>query len=58
MPLGGALKQWKSVDSGPSEIPTNCAWGDGDGKTLYMTVRTGLYRLRLNIEGIRPGPSR
>jgi hypothetical protein len=42
----------------PSEIQANCAWGDGDGKTLYMIARTGLYRLRLNIEGIRPGPSR
>lgn len=42
----------------PSEIPANCAWGGGDGKTLYMTARTGLYRVRLNIEGIRPGQSR
>ncbi|MCL5746277.1 MAG: SMP-30/gluconolactonase/LRE family protein [Acidobacteria bacterium] len=38
----------------PAEVPANCAWGDNDGKTLYMTARTGLYRVRLNIRGIRP----
>ncbi len=36
------------------QLPANLAWGDADGKTLYMTARTGLYRMRLNIEGIRP----
>src|SRR5213083_263467 len=36
------------------ELPANFAWGDDDGRTLYMTARTGLYRIRLNIEGIRP----
>ena len=33
----------------------NMAWGDDDGKTLYLTARTGLYRMRLNIAGVRPG---
>ncbi len=32
----------------------NFAWGDDDGKTLYLCARTGLYRIRLNIEGVRP----
>lgn len=36
------------------EIPANLHWGDADGKTLYVTARTGLYKTRLNIEGIRP----
>ncbi len=36
------------------ELPANCAWGDADGKTLYVTARTGLYRIRLKIAGIRP----
>jgi gluconolactonase len=36
------------------EIPANCAWGDADGKTLYMTARTGLYRIHVNVTGIRP----
>jgi gluconolactonase len=38
----------------PPEIPANCAWGDADGKTLYMTARTGLYRIKLTTAGIRP----
>jgi gluconolactonase len=36
------------------ELPANFAWGDEDGRTLYMTARTGLYRMRLGVEGIRP----
>jgi len=34
--------------------PHNFAWGDADGKTLYLCARGGLYRMRLNIEGVRP----
>jgi hypothetical protein len=37
------------------EHPHNLAWGDDDGKTLYLAAQTGLYRMRLNISGIRPG---
>jgi len=33
------------------EQPANCAFGDADGKTLYITARTGLYRVRLVIPG-------
>ncbi len=36
------------------EVPANCAWGDKDGKTLYVTARKGLYRIRLNVPGVRP----
>lgn len=32
----------------------NMAWGDDDGKTLYLAARSGLYRMRLNIAGVRP----
>src|SRR5436309_5260073 len=28
------------------ELPANFAWGDDDGRALYMTARTGLYRIR------------
>lgn len=38
----------------PPETPANCTFGDADGKTLYMTARTGLYRIKLNVAGIRP----
>ncbi len=36
------------------EDPANLAWGDADGKALYLTARTGLYRIRLSATGIRP----
>jgi gluconolactonase len=36
------------------EHPHNIAWGDADGKTLYMTAQTGIYCIRLKIPGIRP----
>lgn len=31
----------------------NIAWGGEDGKTLYLCARTGLYRIKLNIAGMR-----
>jgi sugar lactone lactonase YvrE len=36
------------------EIPANLNWGDADGKTLYITARTSLYRVRTNATGVRP----
>jgi gluconolactonase len=36
------------------ELAANMAWGDDDGRTLYLTARTSLYRLRLATPGIRP----
>jgi|CXWL01.1.fsa_nt_gi gluconolactonase len=36
--------------AGP-ELPANFAWGDADRATLYMTARTGLYRLRVGVPG-------
>jgi gluconolactonase len=36
------------------ELPANLGWGDADGKALYLTARTGLYRIHLNIPGVRP----
>jgi len=38
------------------EHPHNLTWGDADGRTLYITAQTGLYRMRLKIPGVRPGP--
>jgi gluconolactonase len=32
----------------------NMAWGDNDGKTLYLTARTALYKIRLNLAGVHP----
>ncbi len=36
------------------EDPHNMAWGDDDGKALYITALTGLYRLRLIVAGAGP----
>lgn len=36
------------------ELPANLAFGDGDGKTLYVTARSSVYRIRLNVPGVRP----
>jgi gluconolactonase len=38
----------------PSEEPHNLTFGDADGKTLYITALTSIYRVRLNVEGVRP----
>jgi gluconolactonase len=37
-----------------AELPANLAFGDADGKTLYLTARTGLYRIHLKSSGILP----
>ncbi|MGH7848518.1 MAG: SMP-30/gluconolactonase/LRE family protein [Candidatus Binatia bacterium] len=34
--------------------PHNMAWGGEDGKTLYMTAGDTVYRMPLNIPGVRP----
>ena len=36
----------------PEEIPANVTFGGNDGMTLYMTARTGLYRIRLKSKGL------
>ena len=35
------------------EVVSNVAWGDADGKTLYITASTSLYRIKLNATGVR-----
>jgi gluconolactonase len=34
----------------PPEAPHNLAWGDGDGRTLYVTALTSIYRIRLTTK--------
>jgi gluconolactonase len=38
----------------PPKHPHNFAWGGDDGRTLYLCARSGLYRMTLNIPGVRP----
>ena len=33
------------------ERPTNCAWGDDDRRSLYITARPSLYRIRVSVPG-------
>lgn len=35
-----------------AEIAANVGWGGADGKTLYATCQTGLYRIKLKIKGL------
>lgn len=37
------------------EVPANICFGDTDGKSLYITAHTGLYRIRLQAAGPIPG---
>ena len=37
----------------PPEAPHNLAWGDDDGRTLYVTALTSIYRIRLNEKEIQ-----
>jgi gluconolactonase len=44
--------QGKSIDLiGMAEAPANCAFGDADLGTLYITARTSLYRARRKLKG-------
>jgi len=33
------------------ERPANMAWGDDDGKTLYLTAHTSLYKVSVTTGG-------
>jgi gluconolactonase len=35
---------------------TNVAFGDADGKSLYVTACDDVYRIRLKVAGVMPGP--
>ena len=42
----------KTLGSIPlGETPSNCAFGDDDFGSLYVTARSVVYRLRLNVKG-------
>lgn len=36
--------------------PSNCAWGDADRRTLYITGQSEIYRIRLAIPGAGSSP--
>jgi sugar lactone lactonase YvrE len=51
------LPQIIHVEPRPRIVPTNLAFGDTDGKTLYITACAHLYRIRLKVPGRLPGPA-
>jgi gluconolactonase len=42
----------------PPEHDANLAFGDADGRSLYLTATAGVYRIRVNIPGIGPSVGR
>ena len=56
-PLNGRILLLLSVDASKEPrqqiCATNVAFGDADGKSLYITACTTLYRIRTNIPGSR-----
>jgi gluconolactonase len=39
------------------ERPANCAWGDADRQSLYVTAATSVYRVRTKVSGQALNPS-
>ena len=39
----------------PPEHDANFTFGEADGRSLYLTASTSLYRIRVGIPGVRPG---
>jgi gluconolactonase len=37
---------------------TNIAFGDPDGKSLYVTACDAVYRIRMKVAGVMPGPKK
>jgi gluconolactonase len=50
------MPQSTQTEPRPRIVPTNVAFGDADGKSLYITACTHLFRIRLRTAGILPGP--
>jgi sugar lactone lactonase YvrE len=33
------------------ELPSNCAFGEADDKSFFITARGAVYRVRLDVKG-------
>jgi gluconolactonase len=56
-PGGVWIFSGEGVHLGTIRLPEkvgNLAWGDQDGKTLYITASSSIYRIKLMVPGIRP----
>ncbi|MEP7244288.1 MAG: SMP-30/gluconolactonase/LRE family protein [Gammaproteobacteria bacterium] len=55
--LGTLHMPWSNKEPKQQTCATNVAFGDADGKGLYITACTALYRIRVNVPGVLPGPA-
>ncbi len=51
-PAGLLLDKISTTSITSSENPSNCTWGDADRKTLYITMKTMLLKIKLTATGI------
>ncbi len=54
-PLGRLYLPQPAGEPRPRVCATNVAFGDADNRALYITACTHLFKLRMKIEGVRPG---
>ena len=57
-PLGRLHLPQPDGEPRPRVCATNMAFGDADNRGLYITSCTHLFKIRLKIEGVRPGRKR
>jgi len=55
VPLGRLHLPQPTTEPRPRVCATNVAFGDADGKSLYVTACTHLFKIRLKTPGVRPG---
>lgn len=58
VPLGRLHLPQPATEPRPRVCATNVAFGDRDNRGLYITACTHLFRMRLQIPGVRPGQPR
>jgi gluconolactonase len=58
VPLGRLHLPQPSGEPRARVCATNVAFGDADNRALYITACTHLFRIRLEVRGVRPGQPR
>ena len=53
--LGTLHLPWSNKEPKQQICATNVAFGDADGKGLYISACTAMYRIRVNVPGVLPG---
>lgn len=58
VPLGRLHLPQPATEPRPRVCATNVAFGDPDDRSLFITACTHVFRIRLNVRGIRPAQPR